>query len=363
MSTKSMTKMVAAFVAAGTLAGIQLSAQAPAPGAAGAAGTWTVPRTPDGRPDLQGVWSNNSVTPLERPTQWKDKASLTDAEVEELKALVARYVSDGGDAIFGGFVQIALDAKDKGEYKQTSYDPTTGNYNHFWIVDRDWDNRTSLITDPPNGMMPAMTPEAEARRARGRGNQVQIESSESGPRGRLESHEVRPLGERCVHFPVPRLSTGYNSYMQIVQSPEYVVIYQEMAHDARVVPMDGRPHLPADVKQWGGSSRGRWEGDTLVVETTNYSTRAPFERMSPNGRLIERFTRVSADFINYEVTLDDPATWVQPWTRMIRLRAKPDEQVYEYACHEGNYSMEGILAGARAEEKEAAQATAGPTSK
>jgi hypothetical protein len=349
--------MGVAVAIAGVLAGASLAAQAPA--AQGSGSSWTVPRTPDGRPDLQGVWSNNSVTPLERPTQWRDKESLTAAEVEELKQLVARYVSDGGDAIFGGFVQIALDAKEKGEYKQTSYDPSTGNYNHFWIVDRDWDNRTSLIVDPPNGMMPALTPQAEARRARGRGNQVQIESSESGPRGRLDSHEVRPLGERCVHFPVPRLSTGYNSYMQIVQSPEYVVIYQEMAHDARIVPMDGRAHLPSDVKQWGGSSRGRWEGDTLVVETVNYSSKAPFERMSEKGRLIERFTRVSEDFINYEVTLDDPETWVQPWTRMIRLRAKPDEQIYEYACHEGNYSMEGILAGARAEDKEAAAKAAG----
>jgi hypothetical protein len=341
--------MVGAVAAASALATVSVAAQS----------TYTVPRTPDGRPDLQGVWSNNSVTPLERPTQWKDKASLTDAEVQELKGLVAQAVSDGGDAVFQSIVQIALDLKDSKDYKQVSYDPSTGNYNQFWMVERDWDNRTSLIIDPPNGMIPPLTPEGEARRARGR-NAIPLEGSESGPRGRLESHEVRPLGERCVHFAVPRLGTGYNSYMQIVQSPEYVVIYQEMAHDARVVPMDGRPHLPADVKQWGGSSRGRWEGDTLVIETTNYSPKAPFERMSPNGRLIERFTRASADFINYEVTLDDPATWTQPWTRLIRLRAKPDEQVYEYACHEGNYSMEGILAGARAEEaEEAAKAKAG----
>jgi hypothetical protein len=338
-------------VAAGALAGVSVAAQARGAGAV-AANAYKAPRTPDGKPDLQGVWSNNSVTPLERPTQWKDKATLTDAEVQELKALVAQAVSDGGDAVFQSIVQIALDLKDAKGYKQVSYDPTTGNYNQFWMVERDWDNRTSLITDPANGMIPALTPAGEARRARGRGA-IPLEGSESGPRGNLDSHEVRPLGERCVHFAVPRLGTGYNSYMQIVQSPEYVVIYQEMAHDARIVPMDGRPHLPGDVKQWGGNSVGRWEGDTLVVETTNYSAKAPFERMSPNGRLTERFTRASADFINYEVTLDDPDTWTQPWTRMIRLRAKPDEQVYEYACHEGNYSMEVILAGARAEEAEA----------
>ena len=241
----SMTRMVGAVVAAGALATISVAAQAPAAGtrAAAAANTYTAPRTPDGKPDLQGVWSNNSVTPLERPTQWKDKSSLTDAEVQELKGLVAQAVNDGGDAVFQSIVQIALDLKDSKDYKQVSYDPTTGNYNQFWMVERDWDNRTSLIIDPPDGMIPALTPDGEARRARGR-NAIPLEGSESGPRGRTESHDVRPLGERCVHFAVPRLGTGYNSYMQIVQSPEYVVIYQEMAHDSRIVPLDGRPHLP-----------------------------------------------------------------------------------------------------------------------
>jgi hypothetical protein len=146
-------------------------------------GAWQVPRTPDGRPDLQGVWSNNSVTPMTRPAQWKDKERLTDAEVEELKQIVAKYTDQGGDAIFGSLVQLALAAKEKGEFNQTSYDRTTGNYNQFWMADRDWDNRTSLITDPKDGQLPPMTAEALARRT-SRQRPVVVEGSESGPRGR-----------------------------------------------------------------------------------------------------------------------------------------------------------------------------------
>jgi hypothetical protein len=206
--------------------------------------TWQVPRTPDGRPDLQGVWSNNSVTPMTRPPQWRDKERLTDAEVEELKQLVARYTDQGGDAIFGSLVQMALTAKEKGEFNQTSYDRTTGNYNQFWMADRDWDNRTSLITDPKNGQLPALTAEAVARRA-SRARPVVVEGSESGPRGRADGPEDRPLSERCITYGAPRTGTGYNSYVQLIQSPETVVILQEMIHDARVVPMTNLPHLPA----------------------------------------------------------------------------------------------------------------------
>jgi len=314
-----------------------------------------VPRTPDGRPDLQGVWENNSVTPMTRPTQWKDKASLTDAEVQELRALVAKSVDQGGDAIFGSFIQLALDLKDTGKFNQVSYDPTTGNYNQFWMADREWDNRTSLIIDPPDGQFPPLTPEAEARRARGRGLGPTVEGSESGPRGRADGPEDRPLSERCITYGAPRTGTGYNSYAQIVQSPEAVVILQEMIHDARVVPMDGRPHLPQAVRQLHGDPRGRWDGDTLVVETTNFVN--GFQGSTPNVKVIERYTRVSEGFINWELTVIDPETWTQPWTFMIRLK-RTDGELYEYACHEGNYSMVGILAGARADEAKAAEAAA-----
>jgi hypothetical protein len=335
-------------------AAVSILAQAPQGGAQTAGSGYKVPRTPDGHPDLQGVWANNSVTPMTRPSQWKDKPSLTDAEVGELKALVAKYVSDGGDAVFQNFVQIALDMKEKGKYSQTSYDPTTGNYNQFWMAERDWDNRTSLVIDPADGQIPPLTPEAQTRRAgRGRGRAVVVEGSESGPRGRADGPEDRPLSERCISYGSPRTGAGYNSYFQIVQSPETVVILQELIHDARIVPIGNKPHLPSNVKQLHGDSRGRWEGDSLVVETTNYLN--GFQGSGPNVKLTERYTRVSPDYINWELTLNDSTTWTKPWTFMIRLK-KADAQLYEYACHEANYSMVGILAGARNEEAKAAAA-------
>jgi hypothetical protein len=305
---------------------------------------WKVPRLPDGKPDLQGVWGNNGVTPMVRPTQWKDRATITDAEVEELKSFLAKSVEEGGDAIFGNLIQLALNAKDKGEFKQVSYDPTTGNYNQFWMAEREWDNRTSLIIDPPNGQYPSLTKEAEARRA--------AAAATPRTRGRWDGPEDLPMQERCISYGAPRVGANYNSYVQVIQSPDTVVLLQEMIHDARVVPMTGTPHLPPTIRQLHGDPRGRWEGDTLVVETTNYIN--GFQGSTNNVTLTERYTRVSPEFMHWQVTVDDPATWTQPWTFMIRLK-KTDGLIYEYACHEGNYAMEGILAGARAEEAKAAK--------
>jgi hypothetical protein len=324
---------------------VSLAAQSAGTSAGATPSGWKVPRTRDGRPDLQGVWGNNSVTPMTRPRQWKDKTALTDAEVEELKQMAARFVDQGGDAIFGNFVQQILDAKDKGSFKQVSYDPTTGNYNQFWMADREWDNRTSLIIDPPDGQFPALTPEAEARRAAAR--------TRVRERGPADGPEDRPLSERCISYGAPRTGANYNSYVQILQSPETTVLLQEMIHDARVVPMTTRPHLPAQIRQLHGDPRGRWDGDTLAVETTNYIN--GFQGSTPDVKLTERYTRVSPDFINWEITVEDPATWTRPYTFMIRLK-KTNALIYEYACHEGNYSMEGILAGARREEAQAAAA-------
>jgi hypothetical protein len=331
-----------AVLLAGSLAVVSLAAQSAGTASGAAPSGWKVPRTPDGRPDLQGVWGNNSVTPMTRPRQWKDKVVLTDTEVEELKSMAARFVDQGGDAIFGNFVQQMLDAKDQGSFKQMSYDPTTGNYNQFWMADREWDNRTSLIIDPPDGQFPPLTPEAEARRAEAR-TRVRTRGPADGP-------EDRPLSERCISYGAPRTGANYNSYVQIIQSPATVVLLQEMIHDARVVPMTPRPHLPAHIRQLHGDPRGRWDGDTFVVETTNYLN--GFQGSTPDVKLTERYTRVSPDFINWEITVDDPKTWTRPYTFMIRLK-RTDALVYEYACHEGNYAMEGILAGARREEAKA----------
>jgi hypothetical protein len=340
--------LLAAVLAAGSLiVSVAAQSSAPAPEGGAPAG-WKVPRTKDGKPDLQGVWGNNSVTPMTRPRQWKDKTTLTDAELNELKALAAAQVDEGGDAIFGNFVQQLLDARDRGKYDQVSYDPSTGNYNQFWMADREWDHRTSLITDPPDGQFPPLTPEAEARR----------EAARKAPktRGPADGPEDRPLSERCISYGAPRTGANYNSYVQIIQSPETVVLMQEMIHDARVVPMTGKPHLPAKIRQLHGDPRGRWDGDTLVVETTNYVN--GFLGSTPDVKLTERYTRVSPDFINWEVTVDDPKTWTRPYTFMIRLK-KTDGLIYEYACHEGNYAMTGILAGARKDEAKGKATPAG----
>ena len=303
---------------------------------------WTAARLADGHPDFQGVWANNTVTPLQRPKAWEGKTRLTDAEVAQLQHVAAKITENDGDAQFGdGFIQAVL----AGIEKPGSYDPGTGNYNQFWVVERDWhDRRTSLITSPADGKIPAMTPEAQKRRA------AEIEHRKTHA---FEDPEVFPLGERCVNFGVPRVQSGYNSYIQIIQSPGYVTILNEMAHDARIIPIDDRPHLDKSLRRWNGDARARWDGDTLVIDTTNFSTKSDFMGAHENLHLTERFTRVSADVLNYGFTIDDPTTWTQPWSVMIPLKHK-NELIYEYACHEGNEAIPDMLRGHRFEERETA---------
>ena len=300
---------------------------------------WMLPRTPDGHPDLRGVWANNSATPLERPEAWADKERLSDEELAALLVASDNAVGDG-DALFGDQLVLAAIAG----IEATSYDPTTGNYNQFWIAERDFDNRTSLVIDPPDGRIPDLTPEAQERRRDG------VARRDEHP---ADAYTDRPLQERCVSYGVPRLGAGYNSYYQLFQSADHVVFLNEMIHDARVIPIDGQPHLADRVRQLHGDSRGHWEGDTLVIETTNYSPQARFRGASDNLHMVERLTRVGPRTLNYEVTITDPTTWTRPWTVMIPLMGS-DDAIFEYACHEGNIGMEGILAGHRAEEREAA---------
>ncbi len=332
---------IAAIIVSGCVcgaAGLPLSAQSPSTSA------WTPARTADGHPDFQGVWANNTVTPLQRPKQWEGKATLTDAEIAELQKFAAQIEENDGDAQFGdGYILAVLNRI----AKPTSYDPGTGNYNQFWVVGRDWhDRRTSLLVDPPNGKLPPMTPEGQKRRS------AEIEHRKAHA---FEDPEVFPLGERCVNFGVPRLQAGYNSYLQIVQTPSYVMIMNEMAHDARIVPLDGRPHADAAIRAWNGDSRGWWEGDTLVIDTTNFSPKSDFMGAHDRLHLTERLTRVSADVLEYQFTVDDPTTWTAKWTAMIPLRFK-DERIFEYACHEGNEAIPDMLRGHRFEEREAATA-------
>ena len=300
---------------------------------------WTLPRTADGHPDLQGVWANNNATPLERPEEWAGKDTLTEEELAALQVAAVEAVDDG-DALFGD--QLVLAAIER--TKAGSYDPTTGNYNQFWIADRDFSNRTSLVIDPPDGRIPAMTSSGQARAKMIRDHRRLHPA---------DTYTDRPLSERCVTYGHPRLGAGYNSYYQLFQSKDHVVVYMEMNHDARVIPLDGTPTLNDDVRLWHGDSRGYWDGDTLVVTTTNYASHATFRGItSENMTVTERFTRVGPQTLNYEVTIDDPTTYTNPWTVMIPLMGTTDA-VYEYACHEGNIGMDGILAGHRAEEREA----------
>ena len=300
--------------------------------------TWTVPRTPDGHPDLQGVWANNNATPLERPEAWTGKDRLTPEELAELK-LAAQEAVDEGDALFGDQLVLAAIERTQAE----SYDPTTGNYNQFWIADRDFSDRTSLVIDPPDGRIPELTAEGKAR----------TEGVTAHRRDHpADSYTDRPLSERCVTYGVPRLGAGYNSYYQVFQSRDHVVVYMEMNHDARVIPLTERPHLGDDVRLLHGDSRGHWEGDTLVIETTNYSRESDFKGARENLHMVERLTRVGPRTLNYGVTLSDPTTWTKPWTVEIPLR-RSEDPVFEYACHEGNIGMEGILSGHRAEERAA----------
>ena len=307
---------------------------------------WTAPRTVDGHPDLQGVWANNNATPLQRPEILGDREHLTE---EELAALQSRagelFAQDSGDAAFGDsvFAAALAEAQDF-----SSSDSGTGNYNHFWLVERDWDTRTSLITNPPSGRLPSITPEGQAR--------VDDRSARRGIHARWT--DDRSLGERCVSFGAPRLGAGYNSYYQVFQTDTHVVLLMEMAHDARIIPLDGGSHIDSDIRQWLGNSRGHWDGDTLVVETRNYSPKSYFMGASENLEITERFTRVAPDVLQYEVSVNDPSTWNAPWTAMIPLRQSEDA-VFEYACHEGNIGMEGILAGARALEKAEGQSQGG----
>ena len=302
------------------------------------AGAWKVAHTADGHPDFQGVWANNTVTPMQRPEVWKNKTTLTDAEVAELQKVAEQIYENDGDAQFGdGLINAVLEKITK----PGSYDPGTGNYNQFWIVGRDWhDRRTSLITDPPDGRMPEMTAAGRERRA------AEIANRRAHA---FEDPEAFPLGERCVHFSTPRTGAGYNSYLQIVQTKTHVMIMAEMAHDARIIPLDNRP--ASGVLPWSGESRGRYQGDTLIIETKNFSPKNDFMGAHENLKLTERFTRVSADVLNYEFTVNDPTTWTKPWTAMIPLKAK-DEMIFEYACHEGNSAVPNMLRGHRYEENQ-----------
>ncbi len=286
---------------------------------------YVAPRTAWGDPDLQGQWNSQTSTPLERPLTGTlaGKETLTDEEAEGLEA---KHLEDGDRPPAAG-------------------DP--GTYNSFWFDRGKGVNRTSLIIDPPDGRVPAYTAEAEQRLA--------AERAERAKRGPADSYADLPPWTRCITRGWNGIGSNYSSNTQIFQSPGYVVILQELIHEARIIPVDGRDGLPPDVQQWLGDSRGRWDGDTLVVETRNFDPRSSYRGSSPALVLTERYTRTSAGEIDYRFTMHDPTIYVKDWTVGRPMRREADKlTVFEYACHEGNIAMTGILAGARRQEKEAA---------
>ena len=296
---------------------------------------WTPPRTPDGQPDLQGFWTNATFTPLERP---KDvtKEFYTKEEAAEFEKRLA--AEDAAQTEPGTIADVHYDFTQFGlDTAQATYASTL---------------RTSLIVDPADGKLPPLTAEGQARAA---------QRAEQAKRvGRWDSAQSNELDDRCMIFAgagPPMLPQSYNSNYHIVQSSGYVMILFEMAHDFRVIPLDGRPHLPSTVTQWNGDSRGRWEGDTLVVETTNFNGKNPLRGSTEHMRLTERFTRVDADTIRYRFTVDDKSTWTRPWSAELLMR-RTTGPLFEHACHEGNYGLYNTLVGARLEEKKAAEAAA-----
>jgi hypothetical protein len=325
-------------IGAAVLAAAPLAGQAGRP--TGAA--WAAPRTVEGRPDLQGVWGNNTMTPLERPRQWAGRATISDAELADLQVKV-KALLDGGDAFF--FDEL-ITAALEGRSKFTSADTQTGNYDQSWLSERVFDNRTSLVIDPPDGRIPPAAP-GYAERARARLAALR----DRGPADRVQDLSG---STRCIAASTPNLMAGYQSYFELTQGPGVVALRTEMMHDARIIPVDGSPHIGKAITQYHGDSRGRWEGDTLVVDTTNFSPNANFRGSTDGLHLTERFRRVSDDTLEYSVTIDDPTVWTRPWTAMMPLKRKAGELMFEYACHEGNYGLAAILRGARADERAAA---------
>jgi hypothetical protein len=319
---------------------VQTIAGAPQSGPAGRSqAAWVAPRAADGRPDLEGVWENNSATPLERPRQLAGKTLLSDAELADLESRASRRITPESDAVFGDALYLALLA-------DTSPAPlgATGTYSQNWLPDRYFEHRTSLIVDPPDGRLPQATPEGRKRRAAAAGRFTR----------RPSAVQDMTITDRCVHYGFPDLFAAYMSVYRIVQTPEYVVIQMEKIHDARVIPLDGRPRISPSIRQYLGDSRGRWEGDALVVETTNFHPNGNpfggyFTLSDEHLRLVERFRRTAPDTLEYTFTVDNPTMWTRPWTAVVYWKRATGE-VLEYACHEGNYSLPGMLLGARADE-------------
>jgi len=298
-----------------------------------AAKNWTPPRTLDGQPELQGIWTNATMTPLQRPRELRNKAFFTEQEVMEREKRILQ--------------QVSTDRRDGGAEVDVGR-----SYNELWRERGGLLQRTSLIIDPPDGRLPPLTPDGQKR------EEARAEDRRRRGPDPADTWEDRNLAERCITRGAPKLPGGYNNNFQILQTPGYVMIFQEMIHEARIIPLDGRSHIDSKVRLWMGDSLGHWEGNTLVVDTTNYNNKIganSFNCCPAAGEhlhVVERFTRVGENAIDYQYTVDDPATYTRSWTAAVPM-IKIEGPLFEYACHEGNYAMVDMLSGARAKEKQA----------
>jgi hypothetical protein len=297
------------------------------------AADWKAPRTPWGDPDLQGTWTSEAElsVPFERNAQYADRQWLTDAEfAQRMKQTEAQLATDNAE-----FSVESADIANAGAVGSATSPPP------HWLERRETSRRTSLVVDPPDGRVPPMTPEAQQRLASalrpGQGN------------GPFDGPEDMSLWVRCITRGLPSVTfpTVYNANTRIVQGPGYVAVTYEMIHDTRVIPVDSRGHLAPAIRQFLGDSRGHWDGDTLVVDVTNFTGRTPYRGSSADLHLVERFKRVDKDTLRYEVTVDDSRTWQKPWSAALDMRPQR-AGLFEYACHEGNYAMHNILEGSRA---------------
>jgi len=302
---------------------------------------WVAPRAADGHADLQGLWENNSATPLERPAQFAGKPLLSDAEVADLNSRASRIFAADQDAAFGDAFYTALltDVNSGGR--------GSGTYSANWLPNRNIEHRTSLITDPPDGRLPAFTDAYTRARAA---------AAAARPRF-VRGPEDMFVTDRCISYGIPDLFAAYMSVYRIMQSRDSVAIAMEKIHDTRIIPLDGRPHVSSKIRNYLGDPRGHWEGDTLVVETTNFHPNGNamgglFRFADQNLTLTERFTRTGPDAMTYEFTVNDPTVWTKAWSAMVPW-TRSRGNIYEYACHEGNYSLSHMLSAARFDEARA----------
>jgi len=312
----------------------------------GQSAAYKTPRTPWGHPDFQGLWSNDTFTPLQRPAALAQKEFFTEEEAARLeKALRA----DGVDPLAGNLLANLLDTKEDND--RVEQGKTDIHYdNALWLTENHRKGlaslRTSLIFDPPTGRIPALTPEAQKR------EQARVAALKGH---QFDDPESRSMAERCIIWPhegPPLIPAPYNANLEIFQTPTYVIIVQEIIHNARIIPLDGRPHISPAIRQLSGDSRGRWEGDTLVVDSSNFTGRTRFQNSTETLHVTERFTRTDAETIDYRFTVEDPNTWTRPWSAAIPM-AKTNNRLFEYACAEGNHDLANLLRIGRSTERDA----------